>query len=145
MLTIWRCPMNLPIYVLTLSLVLVLSACGTPATSPDSETRATSPASSISAQQASLYVGETTTVCGTVVDSRYAKSSRGSPTFLNFDGTYPRHVFTVVIWENSRRNFPSKPESHYRNKRVCASGTIDTYGGKPQIEVRSNSQLQIVP
>ena len=98
---------------------------------------------SIDAFAASSSVGQRTTVCGDVADTRYASGSRGQPTFLNFERAYPNHVFTVVIWGDERSKFPSRPESHYSSKNVCATGLIETFDGKPQIIAREPSQLSI--
>ncbi len=38
-----------------------------------------------SAAEAKDRVGETATVCGSVVSTRYAASTKGQPTFLNLD------------------------------------------------------------
>jgi hypothetical protein len=52
----------------------------------------------LTANEAKDHVGETATVCGSVVSTRYATSSKGRPTFLNLDKPYPNQVFTVLIW-----------------------------------------------
>jgi hypothetical protein len=46
----------------------------------------------------SLSVKNWATVCGKVVSTHYAKSSKGEPTFLNLDEAYPNEVFTILIW-----------------------------------------------
>lgn len=97
----------------------------------------------ITSAQASGHVGERTTVCGKVVGANYASGSKGSPTFLNFDKPYPNHPFVVVIWGSDRSNFPSSPEKHYLNKRLCATGLIETYKGKPQIIAREGHELSL--
>lgn len=96
------------------------------------------------AGQALSHVGRQVTVCGTVADTNYASFSNGSPTFLNFDKPHPRNKFTVVIWGSDRSQFPSSPESFYRNKRVCANGLIEIFNGKAQIIARTESQLVII-
>ena len=137
-------------YPLIAALLLVLIACGT-ATSPQIQEAAVpaqapvSSTDSISSSDAISHVGDRATVCGTVVDSRYATGSKGKPTFLNFDRAYPNHLFTVVIWGSERGNFPKNPERHYLNKRVCAAGLIETFRGKAQIIARNASQLQVSP
>jgi hypothetical protein len=42
-------------------------------------------ADTLTAQDAAAHVGETATVCGTIVSANYAVKSKGQPTFLNFD------------------------------------------------------------
>jgi hypothetical protein len=67
----------------------------------------------LTATEAKAHIGEQATVCGKVVSTRWAESSRGSPTFLNFDQPYPDQVFTLVIWGNDRSKFDN-PETTYR-------------------------------
>lgn len=67
----------------------------------------------LTATEAKNHIGEQATVCGKVVSTRWAESSRGSPTFLNFDQPYPDQVFTLVIWGSDRSKF-GEPETAYR-------------------------------
>jgi hypothetical protein len=130
----------------SLVVVLVLSiavACSPSSPGGDEEDGSSLPpgGSSITSREASAYMGEDATVCGPVVDSRYARTSRGSPTFLNFDFPYPSHTFTVVIWGDDLGGFPSNPDTYYSGNTVCASGLIEEYQGKPQIVASDDSQL----
>jgi hypothetical protein len=90
--------------------------------------------------QAKNHFRETATVCGLVVSTRYAASSRRSPTFLDLDNPYPKQPFTIVIWGDDRPKFGT-PEATYANKRVCVTGTIEEYRGKPEIVATDPSQL----
>ncbi len=90
--------------------------------------------------EASSHIGENATVCGIVSGGHYARSSKGQPTFINLDGAYPNQIFTIVIWGSDRHKF-SSPERRYNDKRLCATGTIDSYRGTPQIVVANKSQL----
>src|SRR5262249_8672859 len=76
--------------------------------------------------QAPNHIGETATVCGVVVSTRYATGTKGQPTFLNLDRAYPHQVFTVVIWGSDRPKFGT-PEITLMGKNVCATGTIQSY------------------
>lgn len=98
---------------------------------------------SIKASEASKYIGQKKTVCGTVVSAVFAIQSRGQPTFLNLDKPYPDHLFTVVIWGSNRSRFPQPPEKAFRDKRICASGSITMYKNKPQIIVDLPTQIQV--
>jgi len=100
--------------------------------------------SNISSKNASVYINEILTVCGPVVDSRYSSASKGQPTFLNFDEAYPNHIFTAVIWGDSRKEFKFKPEKRFEGKEVCVEGIIKTFKDKPQIIVRNSEQISIV-
>ena len=88
------------------------------------------------------YVGEKATVCGSVVSTHYAVRTKGSPTFLNLDEPYPRHIFTILIWGSDRPKF-DEPEAKYENKRVCVTGLIKDYRGVPEVIVEQPSQIEI--
>jgi hypothetical protein len=97
-------------------------------------------ANEISAQDAAAHIGETRTVCGTVVSANYAVKSKGQPTFLNFDRPYPNQIFTVMIWGSDRSKF-GEPENTLLGKKTCATGQIRAYRGKPEIIATSPDQL----
>lgn len=98
----------------------------------------------LSPREAHQHLHEERTVCGEVVDTRYAHWARGAPTFLNFGRPYPDQVFTVVIWGDDRRRFDGRPEERFLDRRVCVEGRIETYRGTPQIVVRRPGQIEIV-
>ena len=97
----------------------------------------------VSPSEAAKLVGKKATVCGQVASANFAARSRGRPTFLNLDRPYPNQIFTVVIWGQNRAKFSPAPESAYRAKRICVSGTISSYRGQPQIVVSDPSQINI--
>ncbi len=101
-------------------------------------------AKTISAAEANNHIGEIATVCGKVVSTRYAASSRGGPTFLNLDKPYPEQVFTVVIWGNDRSKF-GRPEEGYRGKSICVTGKIETFRGSPEVVASDPGQIKIQP
>ena len=96
----------------------------------------------LSANDAKNHVGETATVCGSVVSSRYASSTKGQPTFLNLDKPYPNQVFTVLIRGENRSKFGT-PESEYKRKRVCVTGKIAEYWGAAEIVVSEPQQITV--
>lgn len=98
-------------------------------------------AATLSPEDAAQHAGESATVCGMVVSANYATRSRGQPTFLNFDKAYPNQVFTVVIWGNDRAKFGT-PETSFEGKRVCTTGTIEIYRGRPEIVVHDPGQMK---
>lgn len=95
----------------------------------------------LSAAEAKDHVGETATVCGTVASTRYAASTRGQPTFLNVDKSYPNQIFTIVIWGSNRGKFGS-PEIEFRGKHICVTGEITDYRGKPEIIADDPKQIK---
>jgi hypothetical protein len=96
----------------------------------------------LTGSEAKEHFGETATVCGAVVSTRYADSTKGQPTFLNLDKPYPNQVFTIVIWGDNRSKF-GKPENDYNGKRVCVTGKITAYAGLPEIVAEDPKQLHI--
>jgi len=94
----------------------------------------------ITAREAKDHVGETQTVCGKAVSTRYAPRSKGQPTFLNLDEPYPNEVFTILIWGDDRSKFGT-PETEYRDKSVCVTGKITSYRGTPEIVATEPSQI----
>lgn len=96
----------------------------------------------IPATDAGKHVGERATVCGVVASAKYARTSRGAPTFLNLGRPHPDQVFTGVIWGRDRPRFSPPPET-LLDKNICVTGLITSYRGKPQIIVTDPSQIEI--
>ena len=100
------------------------------------------PSNAITWDEAKYHIGERTTVCGPVVDTKWASGSNGKPTFLNIGKPYgDSSRFTVVIWIQNRSNFPQPPEDYYFGKTICITGLITEYKGVPQIEAKDSSQI----
>jgi hypothetical protein len=91
-------------------------------------------------QQAAAHIGETATVCGIVASTNYASRSKREPTYLNFERPFPNQIFTVLIWGSDRPKF-GEPENKLMGKRVCATGIIKEYRGKPEIVATDPRQL----
>jgi hypothetical protein len=98
----------------------------------------------ILADQARDHIGQQAQVCGVVASTRYARSSNGAPTYLNFDKPYPDNDFTVVVWGRDRKHFPNPPELLLHHK-ACVSGRIERYRGKPQIIASGPDQIVFWP
>jgi hypothetical protein len=50
-------------------------------------------------------IGDRATVCGKVLSTHYAKSSKDEATFLNLDEPYPKEVFAILTWGSGREKF----------------------------------------
>jgi micrococcal nuclease len=96
----------------------------------------------LTAAEAKEHFGEAAIVCGEVVSTRYADSTKGQPTFLNIDKPYPNQIFTVVIWGSNRGKFKT-PEADYKAKNICVSGKITAYAGPPEIVADNPKQIRI--
>ncbi len=97
----------------------------------------------IAAHEAIHHVGEIAQVCGHVASAAHFGSVKGGPTFLNLDRPYPDQPFTIVIWGSNRSRFEGPPERLFDGKRICVTGRIETYRGKPQIGVRDPHQIVV--
>jgi len=93
-------------------------------------------AATILAGQAASHIGETATVEGTATE---VKVSRGGTTFVDIDGVYPSQTFTAVIFAGD--TVAVGDLSGLRGKTVDITGTIRLYRGKPEIIVKSRSQI----
>src|SRR5437016_8963382 len=96
----------------------------------------------LTAAEAKDHVGETATVCGNVVSTRYAASTKGQPTFLDLDKPYPNQIFTIVIWGSNRSKF-GRPEVAYNQKRICVTGKITEYRGVPEVIANEPAQIAV--
>ena len=86
------------------------------------------------------HVGETATVCGVVASAKYEADAKSQPTLLDLGKAYPNAVFTAVVYGDNRPNFGT-PETLLRGKRICVTGKISDYHGKPEIVLTDPSQL----
>lgn len=124
---------------LVVLLVSSLIACASPSSPPEQ----TLPSNTITWDEAENHVGERAIVCGPVINTHYASTSKGKPTFLNIGQDYPSpNRFTIVIWDDYRDNFPQAPDVYYLGKTICVTGLITEYEGVPEVEVKSPSQIQ---
>lgn len=85
-------------------------------------------AGAISWQKAMRTVGKTVTVRGRVESAHYAKRSLADAgvTYLDLGARYPfPRRFTVVVFRDV---------SALEGRTVCVRGTVDAYGGVPQMQ-----------
>ena len=99
-------------------------------------------AGTLTAAEAKNHVGEDATVCGLVVDVHFASGSKGTPTFINLEKAFPNQIFTVLIWGDDLPNFTENPVK-WQGKKLCATGTIASYKGIPEIVAKSKSQITV--
>ena len=94
----------------------------------------------IRAEEAAEFVGRTAKVCDRVASTHHARNSKGAPTFLNLGRPHPDQPLTVVIWGNDRKAF-GEPEKRYANLRICVTGKVRTFRGRPEITAADPSQI----
>jgi len=101
-------------------------------------------AGTYTAAEAINHIGQKITVCDKVFGTRFLENANGQPTFLNLGAAYPNSTFTVVIFGKDRLNFNEKPELFYYNKKVCVTGLVKEYNGKPEMVISTESEIKII-
>ena len=92
-------------------------------------------AATILAGQAASHVGETATVQGLATQVKVSRNA----TFVDIDGMYPSQTFTAVVFASDIASVGDL--SGLQGKTVDVTGTIRLYRGKPEIVVKSRSQI----
>lgn len=95
------------------------------------------------AAEAGKHVGEKATVCDKVFGGRFLENANDQPTLINMGDAYPNNPFTFVIFGADRKKFSYKPEDFLIDKKVCVTGEIKEFHGKPQIVVTDTTQVGI--
>lgn len=89
-----------------------------------------------------FYEGKEITICAKVMDTYVSKTNEGT-TFVNFGNPYPKSTFTVVIFEADLPNFKYTPSVYLKEKKICITGKIKIYKGKPEMIVNKEEQIKI--
>jgi DNA/RNA endonuclease YhcR with UshA esterase domain len=97
----------------------------------------------VSSDSLSLYKGKKITVCDVVVDSHRNKGNQLT-TFLNFGKPFPYQNFTVVIFNEDLKKFDDDPSKIFLGKKICITGKVRIYKGKPEIVVKQARQIAVV-
>jgi hypothetical protein len=87
--------------------------------------------------------GRTATVCGVVASADYMVCARAKPTFLtvvNPDQPDPKRALTAVIYGHDRAKFGA-PETMLQAQRVCVTGYISYFRGRPEMILSTPRQL----
>jgi hypothetical protein len=94
---------------------------------------------------AANHIGQTATVCGTVVGehmSRYGVGDRGRPITLDLDKPESNPVFHAVLFSKTNV-MPDQLKATYEGKQVCVTGKITQVGTVATIMASDPSQFQI--
>lgn len=92
--------------------------------------------------QAKVLIGEKSTVCGTVVSTKYHEKSGG--TFINLDQKFPNQIFTISIWKADRVNFSYTPEKELLGRKICVNGIVDTNKGVPSMTIKREKDIKFL-
>jgi hypothetical protein len=95
----------------------------------------------IPANEARLYIGDVKNVYGQITDMYYAPES---DEYLFYIGRYyPNQCFTIIVPGYIARNYSRRPGQYFMNQYIHVTGLISQYGGKPEIIVKRNSQINV--
>ena len=97
----------------------------------------------LSLDSLSKHIGETAHVCGKVFDTKYLTSAQNSPTFINIGAAYPNSLLTLFIWQDVRNTFSYPPDTFLQGKKVCVTGTLVLYKGKPEMIIKSERDIEV--
>jgi len=100
------------------------------------------PKGAINTIDAEKFVDKKATVCGTVVATRVLKDNKG--VVVNLDQRFPNNLFSFTIWQSNIPNFSYEPATFLINKKICITGTISLYRGKPTTEARNEKAIEII-
>jgi micrococcal nuclease len=95
----------------------------------------------VTAVEAKDHVNQIVTVCDRIAEGVFLENHDLKWTLLNIGAAHPDQTFSIGIKQESRANFPFKPEEYYLNKKVCVVGKIVDFMGKPQIVVLSPAEI----
>jgi len=100
------------------------------------------PKGAINTIDAEKYINQKATVCGTVVVTRVLKDNKG--VVVNLDQRFPNNLFSFTIWQSNIPNFSYEPASYLLNKKICVTGEISLYRGKPTTDVRNEKAIEFL-
>jgi DNA/RNA endonuclease YhcR with UshA esterase domain len=94
-------------------------------------------AQTIAPSETKAHVGQPVTVEAAITDVHVAAKS--GATFIDMGGEFPDNNFVAVIFADDAAKFPNA--SALEGKTVTITGTVQMYQGKPEIILKSASQL----
>jgi DNA/RNA endonuclease YhcR with UshA esterase domain len=95
-------------------------------------------AQTIAPAETKAHVGQPVTVEAAIIDVHVAAKS--GATFIDMGGEFPDNNFVAVIFADDAAKFPNA--SALEGKTVTITGTVQMYQGKPEIILKSASQLK---
>jgi hypothetical protein len=94
----------------------------------------------IAAKDAAKHLNENVVVCDEIYGGKYL--SGADITLLDVGGSHPNEQLTLVIKGDDRKKFTTPPEEAFKEKKVCITGQIVDYKGKPEIIITDPSQIK---
>ncbi len=95
----------------------------------------------ISAKDAAKHLNEKVVVCDEIAGGKFL--SGAGITLLDVGGSHPNELLTLVIKGDDRKKFKVAPEEDFKGKKVCITGQIIDYKGKPEIVITDPEQIKV--
>jgi hypothetical protein len=64
-------------------------------------------------------------------------------TFIDVGAAYPSARFSVVIYKKDLKNFKASPETAYKGRDICVTGTIVKNSGNAVIFVSDEEEILV--
>ena len=93
----------------------------------------------ITAKDAAKHLNENVMVCDQVFGGKYLDGA--SLTLIDVGGSHPNELLTLIIKGDDRKKFTAPPEEAFKGKKVCITGQIIDYKGKPEIVITDPAQI----
>jgi len=95
----------------------------------------------IPAKDAAKYLNKSVTVCDQVYGGKFL--SNAGITLIDLGGTHPHELLTLLIKGDDRKKFKDAPEEALKGKKVCITGQVIDYHGKPEIVITDPAQIKV--
>jgi len=98
-------------------------------------------AQNIKPSEAKQHVGDKVTVCGIVKSATIVK---GNPetTVLTLGEEKSKATVSIAIWSTDYPKFKYVPAEYLKDKTICVTGWMKLQGGKPQVIISSQEQVE---
>jgi DNA/RNA endonuclease YhcR with UshA esterase domain len=96
---------------------------------------------SIAAKDAAKHINEKVVICDQVFGGKFLSGS--NITLVDVGGSHPNKALTILIKGDDRKKFKVAPEEYFKGKKVCITGQVIDYKGKPEIVVTDTLQIKL--
>jgi endonuclease G, mitochondrial len=116
-------------------------AQGDPSMGEVTPLKAPLPGGRFNTTQAKYHIGQTATICGTVVATK--RTSKANAVYLNMDRVNPNQEFYATIWDYNGPNFHYDPVTYLLNKKVCITGKVTLFNDVARISVNNENEIEL--
>ena len=98
-------------------------------------------AQTIHPSEATKHVGEKVTVCGHVTGTT-VHAGNPETTILTLGQDKSKSTVSIAIWSTDYPKFKYVPAEYLKGKNICVTGWMKLQGGKPQVIISSQEQVE---